>query len=264
MTLPPEHEQLVQTLLLQDFGSCRDQGEVLERFRKSVQEFVLLDNSMAVLSDFRDNKSYIHSGGFGQFFGIDKPEMIIDSAFEEDIFKCIHPDDLRLRHLLELRYFDLQKSVPANERHRYSTHCKLRAQNHLGNYTYISHRTLYPVSLPDGSIWLALCIYAPLPYQQPIKGIDGSIVDTAGNIIQPETATGTDTLSLSPREVEVLSLIARGRLSKQIADYLSISVNTVNRHRQNILQKLEVTNFAEATNLAIRLGLITAVNPDIE
>lgn len=257
MTLPPEHEQLVQTLLQQDFGSCHDEEEVLQRFRKSVQEFVLLDSSMAVLSDFRANKSYIHSGGFGQFFGIEGTEMIIDSAFEEDIFKCIHPEDLRLRHLLELRYFDLQKSVPANERHRYSTHCKLRAQNHQGNYIYISHRTLYPVSLPDGSIWLALCIYAPLPYQQPIKGIDGSIVDTAGNIIQPETET--ETPPLSPREVEVLSLIACGRLSKQIAADLSISVNTVNRHRQNILQKLEVTNFAEATNLAIRLGLITAV-----
>nr|WP_322624847.1 LuxR C-terminal-related transcriptional regulator [uncultured Flavobacterium sp.] len=261
MTLPPEHEQLVETLLMQDFGSCHDQTEILERFRKSVQEFVLLDNSMAVLSDFRANKSYIHSGGFGQFFGIEGTEMIIDSAFEEDIFKCIHPDDLRLRHLLELRYFDLQKSVPANERHRYSTHCKLRAQNHLGNYVYISHRTLYPVSLPDGSIWLALCIYAPLPYQQPIKGIDGSIVDTAGNIIATETTSEANGLSLSPREVEVLALIAGGRLSKQIADHLSISVNTVNRHRQNILQKLEVNNFAEATNLALRTGLINEVNP---
>lgn len=258
MTMPPEHEQLVQTLLKQNFGSCGDENQILARYKKSVQEFVLLDNSMAVLSDYRENKSYIYSGGFGRFFGIEAPEMTIDSAFEEDIFKCIHPDDLRLRHLLELRYFDLQKSVPAAERYRYSTHCKLRALNSVGNYVYISHRTLYPVSLPDGSIWLALCLYAPLPQQQPINGIDGSIVDTAGNIILNES-TATAAHCLSPREAEILSLVAGGRLSKQIAHDLSISVNTVNRHRQNILQKLEVTNFAEATKLALRMGLITAV-----
>ena len=61
---------------------------------------------------------------------------------------------------------------------------------------------------------------------------------------------------LSEREKEILQLIDQGRLSKEIADALSISIHTVNRHRQNILSKLGVSNSIEACRIAKRLNLI--------
>lgn len=61
---------------------------------------------------------------------------------------------------------------------------------------------------------------------------------------------------LSPREKEILKYIAKGHLSKEIAQMLSISINTVNRHRQNILQKLHSGNSFEAYKRAAELGLI--------
>ncbi len=61
---------------------------------------------------------------------------------------------------------------------------------------------------------------------------------------------------LTPRELEVLKLIAEAYTSKEIADELFISVKTVDRHRQNILEKLGMRDRVELTRYAIRRGLI--------
>ena len=61
---------------------------------------------------------------------------------------------------------------------------------------------------------------------------------------------------LTPREDEVLKLIAEGHSSKEIADTLVISLKTVERHRANILQKLGMRDRTELTRYAIRAGLI--------
>jgi DNA-binding NarL/FixJ family response regulator len=63
---------------------------------------------------------------------------------------------------------------------------------------------------------------------------------------------------LTPRELEVLKLIAEAYTNKQIADALTISIKTVERHRQNILDKLGMRDRVELTRYAIRRGLIQA------
>jgi DNA-binding NarL/FixJ family response regulator len=61
---------------------------------------------------------------------------------------------------------------------------------------------------------------------------------------------------LTSREKEILLLIAKGEISKEIAHQLNISINTVNRHRQNILEKLNVNNSIEAVRTAEALDLL--------
>jgi DNA-binding NarL/FixJ family response regulator len=61
---------------------------------------------------------------------------------------------------------------------------------------------------------------------------------------------------LTPRELQVLKLIAESWTSKEIAKELVISVKTVERHRQNILDKLGMSDRVELTRYAIRRGLI--------
>ena len=74
----------------------------------------------------------------------------------------------------------------------------------------------------------------------------------------------SDTLdeALTNRELEVLQLMKKGVLSKEIAETLKVSINTVNSHRQNILQKLKANNSIEAVNFAQRLGLFNKYNID--
>ena len=62
---------------------------------------------------------------------------------------------------------------------------------------------------------------------------------------------------LTDREREVVQLYAEGRKTKQIADRLNLSVKTVETHRRNIMEKLDITSIAELTKFAIREGLTT-------
>jgi DNA-binding NarL/FixJ family response regulator len=61
---------------------------------------------------------------------------------------------------------------------------------------------------------------------------------------------------LTPREDEVIKLIAEGYTSREIADALTISLKTVERHRANVLSKLGMRDRTELTRYAIRAGLI--------
>lgn len=62
--------------------------------------------------------------------------------------------------------------------------------------------------------------------------------------------------TLTPRESEIVKLVAEGYSSKEIADMLVISVKTVERHRANILEKLGLRDRVALTRYAIRHGLI--------
>ena len=61
---------------------------------------------------------------------------------------------------------------------------------------------------------------------------------------------------LTPRELEVVKLIAEGHTSEEIAAQLFISKKTVDRHRANILEKLGMRNRVQLTRYAIRRGLV--------
>jgi two-component system response regulator NreC len=71
------------------------------------------------------------------------------------------------------------------------------------------------------------------------------------------SSTGESTAfqRLSPREREVLQLLAEGKTSAQIGEKLHISVKTVETHRQQIMAKLKIRSVAELTKYAIREGL---------
>jgi len=71
-------------------------------------------------------------------------------------------------------------------------------------------------------------------------------------------ASGEETPAdpLTPRELEVTKLIAEGLTSDEIAETLVIATSTVNRHRDNILEKLGMRNRVELTRYAIKRGLV--------
>jgi len=61
---------------------------------------------------------------------------------------------------------------------------------------------------------------------------------------------------LSSREVEVLQLIAEGKPNKQVAAELGVSFKTVDKHRQNLMNKLDIHDVAGLTRYAIAEGII--------
>lgn len=85
-------------------------------------------------------------------------------------------------------------------------------------------------------------------------GIARTVIDAcAGRGAAKRGEAGTS--PLSPREEEVLQLLAEGRTSKEMALELNISVRTVDTHRKHIMEKLSVQSVAELVKWAIRHGL---------
>lgn len=73
-----------------------------------------------------------------------------------------------------------------------------------------------------------------------------------------QTGGGDPVSRLTPREFEIFCLLAQGKTVMDIAEELYISPKTTGAHRTSIMQKLDASNVAELTLLAIRHGLIKA------
>ncbi|RAJ24635.1 response regulator transcription factor [Pedobacter cryoconitis] len=247
---------LNEKLLKQPFDQEHHKLGNLAQYQYMAFMYSQIENSVAVLSDMEANKSYIYNGRAAKELGFDENDTSkeINSIWEEDIFNKIHPDDLVEKHLLELQFFNLLKNLPINERSDYQVKSKIRMRNKTGNFITAEHRMFYVCSTLNGSLWLALCLYN-LSDEAMAGTTTGVIFNSATGItFKPDQQTYTKILSV--REKEILKLIRKGKMSKELADLLSISVNTVNRHRQNILEKLRVSNSLEACRIAERMNLI--------
>lgn len=72
----------------------------------------------------------------------------------------------------------------------------------------------------------------------------------------PSGKAGKTAVKLTSREIEVLQLIAEGAANKQVAGELNISIKTVEKHRQNLMDKLRIHDTASLTRYAISSGVI--------
>lgn len=238
----------------QDFSEGQPYAKTLNRYKEIACNYSQMENAIAVLSDWRTNESYIYYGGFLQMLGIDKnvKESKVASIWEEEIFRIIHPDDLAEKHLQELCFYHFVKRQPKKKRTDYYLMSKLRMKSKAGSYISVLHRIFY-VSMPaNDTLWLALCLYSPLAFDIPAKCMIVNSID--GHATELEKHNNDKILSM--REKQVLKLINKGLMSKEIAEMLSISIYTVNRHRQEILSKLQVKNSIEACRIAKDLKLI--------
>ena len=78
------------------------------------------------------------------------------------------------------------------------------------------------------------------------------------NMLKQQSSTTPAASRLSPRETQILTMLARGKNNKEIAWDLQISVKTVETHRQQLTRKLNLFSIADLTRYAIRTGLITS------
>jgi DNA-binding NarL/FixJ family response regulator len=75
---------------------------------------------------------------------------------------------------------------------------------------------------------------------------------------EPSYKKTCDGLNISDREIEIIKLIAEGRINKEIADTLFLSNHTINTHRKNIMQKLGINNTAGIVLFAVKEQIVSA------
>jgi two-component system NarL family response regulator len=90
-------------------------------------------------------------------------------------------------------------------------------------------------------------------------------VHAGGNYLPQWIVTQTSErrlrLSLTPRELEILEMVAKGLTNKDIGRAIQVSPFTVRNHVRHIIAKMEVGNRTEAASVAVQQGMLTAHDP---
>lgn len=245
-------EPINKLYLSQPFTEKADTSK-LEEALHIAEAYALAENAIVSMGDSIRNCSYCYFGGLADIIGLPASERraTIPSLYEDFIFNRTDPDDLIYRHAHELAYLHMTQKYAPEERRNYVLHDTIRLQDIAGKWRRIQHRMFSLAGTKDGSYWLNMCVYTIKNNSQDTPKIVNTLTGESGVL-----TTNNYTKFLSSREISVLRLIDNGLQSKEIADQLFISVNTVHRHRQNILTKLKVGNAIEACKVARAMGLI--------
>lgn len=239
------HQEFVQDDL--DYSVLNKHIEMLERLN------VIESSSISIFDLYRRDHIFV-SRGFENQLGWNLDE--IEKQGIEYIDSRVHPDDLI--YLLESGIYYLELAffkVPRSQWKNYKVVSDYRLKNAGGEYVRVIEQHLCLEIDKHGNVWLDLSIMDLNPDQDMNAPFRSRLINfKTGDYYEFKPEKLIDTPQLSIREKEVLKLIADGMISKQIADKLFISINTVNTHRQKIIEKLNVTNTAEAIRYASELG----------
>ena len=180
------------------------------------------------------------SNRFGHYYYVTE---YIEASQEIDIEKLVHPDDWEVVRRIDKKVWEFLNTLPEEEKLTYKYIYELRILER-GKYVRMIYQMRILAFKEDN--FLAMGIIDIAPEQSANTSVRFQIKNCLTDEIVPfAIESAADTL-LTPREREVLALAKEGMFSKEISEKLNISVHTVNRHRQNILEKLQVDNMIEA------------------
>lgn len=210
-----------------------------------------VEGVVAVVSDLAAGTSRIFSGRFASVLGL--PEYSHESSiWEKEILGLMSDDEQEHKFIAELRFFHFLRQQPRSRRQDYCLVTKLRLRDRNGNLVNVLHRMYYIYDSYSGNVRYAICLYGHLHLGFTGKS---AVIDNISGIVT-ELTSAADNKILSARERQILALIDSGMTSADIAVGLCISRHTVNRHRQEILRKLQTRNSLEACRLAKSINLI--------
>lgn len=231
---------------------------ILKEHIRFMESLNVVHNSVVSIFDLAEMEHVYLSPNFADLLGWD-PEKIA-SPDNEYINQRMHPDDLAHLNQVSWQFFELILRVDPLWREQMKF-IKLimdyRTTGKDGKYVRVIEQHKLLELDQSGNPWLSLSILDISPDQDLNSMCRYRLVNTlTGELYHFPSSKLITEHKLSFREQEILQLLAKGLISKQIADQLFISVNTVNTHRQRIIEKLEVSNTAEAVQYAGRMGLI--------
>jgi DNA-binding CsgD family transcriptional regulator len=180
------------------------------------------------------------------------------------VFELVHPEDLKQMHRKEAKAVDfILNKIPTEDILKYKVVYVLRLRHADGSYkTMLQQSKTLSVS-EDGKVQHVLGIHTDVSYlNMPIDNKISFIGDgrpsfyaiSTDDDFEPEQYNYRE--HFTPREIEILGLIAKGKTFGEIAGILTISPHTINTHKKNILKKTDCKNTTELIARCVRDGII--------
>ena len=232
---------------------------ILEKRKNDWIKLSEVTHSIVLVFDCYTNKFVFVSDNIPKLYGLDSRRLFIHG--HQPVIEVIHPDDIDYGLLVRKKIYSILRSFSNEEKRNYKAIHEMRIRNMRGEYIRIIEQEQVLELDKSGNIWLMLSVIdVDASHESEIikshlynfKTGEQIFIDLSDTLDEP----------LTTRELEVLRFMKKGLLSKEIAEALKVSINTVNSHRQNILQKLKANNSIEAVNFAQRLGLFNKCSID--
>ncbi len=244
-------QEYAQLLHQQSFIASELDYTIFEQQKPFLDKMVQINNSALTVFDLYKQEHIYNSYNLKELFGYDVED--IDNQYYNS---RVHPDDLYLltrTGVLALKYC---YQLPIEDRKKFKLQNEYRVLNSKDKYIRVIEQFQALELDAQGNFWLALTILDISPNQEEYNGIRSQWIDLKNGTTKVINHQLKSDSVLSNRESQVLSFIKNGLLSKEISDKLSISLHTVNTHRQNILKKLGANNSLEAIQYANKLNII--------
>ena len=234
-----------------------DDYKRFESTKKVLERLSEIENCTFTVLDMDKNIYLLKSTKFKRMLGYVNTGDIENDDLEL-FHRIIHPDDLPFVIATENEAYTFYKNLPPSEKKDYKLVYDFRVKNTSGIYMRFLHQFIVWEQDRSGKSWLALIVTDLIaeratnekPQRRMINIKTGKLY-----LFSDDDTFNSGTL-LTKRETEILALIAQGLDSRDISERLFISVNTVNNHRQNILNKTRSENTTQALLYTKRIGMI--------
>jgi len=209
--------------------------------------------------DFYDMSISNMSPGFVDAHGIARQEI----KNINDILSLIHPEDMDFVSKAEKKTLAyIYDTLGAEKFTRYKASYNFRFKKADGSYGLFNHQSLILTMDKNNNFIKSLNIHTDISHLTDKNNYKTSLIGLMGEPsflnmdVLDEQSKLTSENAFSKREIEIVSLIAAGCQTKEIAEKLNIALDTVKAHRKNILVKSGCKNMAELTAKSISGGWI--------
>lgn len=233
-----------------------EKQKIWESYKRHIELLAKVNNSYVYVMEYPNKYLYL-SDNLSHFFESDLNELLLSHP-EENIFAAlIHPEDLQIQNSFQKKLMEFIQNQPVEKRKDFKYITELRGKNTAGAYIRIINQIQILELDENGNPWLIMGIADLSHHTTPLDNIKVQVVNfITGETFPLNKFEKKELVNFTPREKEVLLLIKAGMHSKEISDKLFVSIHTVNKHRQNIMQKMNADSILEAIEFARKSGLL--------
>lgn len=224
---------------------------ILDKHKPWLEEMDRFSNAAISVFDLNRKTHVYISGLYRKRLGLPENKQEGPEGFDQ----LMHPQDLYIATKSGLHFLKMMIALNPEKRNDFKLINEFRILKPEGSWMRMTEQHQILETDSHGNIWLALSLVNVSPNQDAREPMSCRLVNhRTGKVTSFSTVDSC--FQLTRREKEILFLISGGRVSKQIASQLNISIHTVNTHRQNIIEKMDVSNTTEAVQMASRMGIL--------
>lgn len=222
---------------------------------KNLLDFFLIGDSYYFILNHHSSTFEFVSNEIEQVMGYHPSE--IDLHFMNNL---LHPDDRSWFLAIGTSLINFFSQLPPEKIMKYKVRYDIRFKRKNGEYARILYQGMLLEHDENGGFLRSLNVHTDITYLKqegnPVLSMIGMDGEPSYRDIAAKNTFVESRDELTRREKEVLKLLIQGRLSKEISSILSISKQTVDTHRKNMLHKKGLGNTSELIGKAVRYGWV--------